>query len=203
MDLPRAGATLTVAQATVVVAGGPGRATRRRRWGRRVGLCVVAAVLVLALAGLPCYVFPAQSAPRADAEVVVVLGPAQWWRIEWAMSIAKRSGAPILLSSPEPDTAKVCHADLGVQFICFRPDPFTTRGEARELRDQMAAHGWTTAVVVTTTPHITRTRYILGRCVSSGVQVVGRAPGMSPWRWVYQYVYQSGGWLRALAQSGC
>jgi uncharacterized SAM-binding protein YcdF (DUF218 family) len=67
----------------------------------------------------------------------------------------------------------------------------------------MAQHGWTTALVVTSTPHVERSRYIIGRCVPDGVQVVGRAPDEPPWWWAYQYVYQTAGWLRALTQTGC
>lgn len=164
---------------------------------------MLAVVAVLATVSVPLYAAPSMQAPR-DADVAVVLGPPTTRRQQWARQLADegRVGA-VLVSVPDPSTDPACRQDWPVPVVCFRPDPFTTRGEARYLRDAMAVHGWATALVITSTPHVTRTRYVMGRCLPTGVQVVGRAPGATPWWWAYQYLYQTAGWVKALAQDGC
>ncbi|OZB48980.1 MAG: hypothetical protein B7X40_06075 [Cellulomonas sp. 14-74-6] len=172
---------------------------RRHRWW----WAAAAATLLVVTAGLPVYVFPRQTAP-VGADVVFVIGPPRAWRIAWARElVAAGKARAIMISQPETGSLQACAAQSTVPVLCRRPDPFTTRGEARWLRDEMAAHGWRTAVVITSTPHIARTRYVMQRCVPSGVQVVGRTTGMAPWTWVYQYAYQTAAWVKALAQCGC
>ena len=140
-------------------------------------------------------------APPARADVVVVLGPAEQWRVDWATQLVHDGVADHLtLSVADPAGSPICQESW---VTCFRPDPFTTRGEARYLAGQMAQRGWTRALGITATPHVERARYIIGRCVHDGVQVVGRAPDEPPWWWAYQYVYQTAGWLRAVTQTGC
>jgi hypothetical protein len=140
------------------------------------------------------------SDPRR-ADVLLVLGPPEPWRIRWAEELVDRGVAgALLISVPDPHRVAACR-EAGV--TCFVPDPFTTRGEARFLRAAMTEHGWRTADVITATPHGERARFSLGRCVARGAQVVGRAPGTSvPW-WAFQYLYQMVGWVRAVTQSGC
>ncbi len=81
--------------------------------------------------------------------------------------------------------------------------PFTTRGEARLLQQEMAAHGWRTATVITTTPHVLRARVLMDRCVPSGVNVVGRAIRLRPLDWAHQYLYQTGAFVKVLLNPGC
>lgn len=171
---------------------------RRRRWW-----WVVAVPLVVAIAGVPLLVVPPQQPPRA-ADVVFVIGPPRAWRITWAQQlVASGQAKAIMVSTPDPATEPVCRSVSAVPVLCRRPDPFTTRGEARWLRAEMAARGWQTALVITSTPHVTRTRYVMQRCVPDGVQVVGRRTGMDAPSWVYQYAYQPAAWVKALLQRGC
>ena len=120
-------------------------------------------MLGIALAGLPLYVFPVQEAP-AKSDVIFVIGPASQWRLSWAEElIAKRVSDTLMISVSEPKGAPECNEDLGFGVLCHHPEPFTTRGEARWLRDEMRENGWTTATVITMTPHVTRTRVRMDR----------------------------------------
>ena len=176
----------------------PPAVRRRRLWW-----LVAAVLLVVALGGLPLFVFPSQQ-PAGPADVVFVIGPPRGWRITWANQlVASGHAKALMISTPDPATEAACLTLTEVPVLCRRPDPFTTRGEARWLRAEMAARGWRTALVITGTPHLTRTRYVMDRCVPEGVQVVGRTTGMNPALWVYQYAYQSTAWVKALAQRGC
>jgi hypothetical protein len=165
---------------------------------------ITAAGLLVAfvVAGLPLYVFPAQTAPHRS-DVVMVIGPADPWRIAWGEQLVASGTAGELVISvaglhPLPP---VCR-DRGV--LCFHPVPSTTQGEARELARLMKQHHWTTATVITVTPHIARTRLRMSSCVPRGVQVVGRPIGLTFDRWVYQYLYQTAGFLKAfLVTPGC
>jgi uncharacterized SAM-binding protein YcdF (DUF218 family) len=57
--------------------------------------------------------------------------------------------------------------------ICFRADPFTTRGEARDVARIAARHGWRHLLLVTSTYHVTRARLLYGRCFRGRIDVVG------------------------------
>ena len=171
---------------------------------RRAGiaLIIVAGMLAnLLAASLPVYVFPPQLPPQ-PSDVVMVVGPAEPWRIAWAQQLIATSHAKELLISTPPASRPAVCGSPGV--LCFEPIPFTTQGEARELAEQMKLHHWTTATVITGTPHILRTRLRMWWCMSTGVQVVGRPTGLSAGDWVWQYIYQSAGFLKAfLVTPGC
>jgi uncharacterized SAM-binding protein YcdF (DUF218 family) len=62
--------------------------------------------------------------------------------------------------------------------VCFKPVPFSTRGEARAVGRLARARGWTRVVVVTSTFHVTRTRLLFHRCYAGRLWVVGTK---SPW----------------------
>jgi len=68
---------------------------------------------------------------------------------------------------------------------CFRPDPYSTRGEARWT----AAQGWDTVVVVTSTYHVRRTRQLFERCFHGRLAVRGAEPPLRnfavgvAWEW--------------------
>lgn len=154
---------------------------------------------VLALAGLPVYVFPpAQRVDRAD--VVMVLGPATDPRIAQARRLVADGAADaILVSVPAPGEPA---ADLGIcdepAVTCATPDPFSTAGETALLRTYAAQHGIRSAIVLTSTPHVSRARYLFDRCVpDTSVTVVAVPSPMSALDWVVAYAYQSGAFLKA------
>jgi len=181
----------------------PPRATGALRRLRRAATTVVTAVLGVALAGVPVLVAPPQD-PPGTADVVVVLGPPQAWRVDWARElVADGRASAILLFADDPATVPLCSQTAPVPVVCHRPDPYTTRGEARTLRAEMSARGWRTATVITAAPNVLRARWVVGRCVEEGVQVVGRREDIGLDRWVMRYAWQAGGFVKAALQRGC
>lgn len=179
-----------------MIAPSPGGRHRHRRV-RRVVLTVLVCIVVLFGASLPLYVFPPQSTPQR-ADVVFVIGPPREWRIDWAKQLmAEGRGETLMVSVPDPSGYPICREKLGYPVLCKKSSPFTTQGEARWLREEMAAHGWTRATVITVTPHVMRTRLIMDRCVPDGVQVVGRQTDLTLGDWAYQYAYQTGAFFKA------
>jgi hypothetical protein len=68
----------------------------------------------------------------------------------------------------------------------------------------MAEHHWSSATVITMTPHIARTRVLMDRCVTSGeVTVIGNADHLRIRDWVYQFFYQTGGFIKVALMPGC
>lgn len=164
-------------------------------------LVIVAGILAVIVAAIfVVYVFPPSAAPARDPDVVMVVGPADRWRIDWAQQL-RGDHAQLALSVAPGERPPEC-GEAGV--ICFQPTPFTTQGEARELRSLMHAHHWRTATVVTVTPHVLRTQMRMDWCVPRGVTVVGRATGLTPRDWLYQVVYQTAGFAKAaIVTPGC
>ncbi|WP_297082106.1 YdcF family protein [uncultured Demequina sp.] len=175
-------------------------------------LGAVAAVAVIAIAGLPFYVLPATDQP-SGVDVVYVIGPPTDERIDTALELTDGHGARALMVSLDPlaahafdDAAVLCDAGAtpaGVEVICARPEPFTTRGEARELEAEMAEHGWETSAVITFTPHISRTRMIMERCDVGELSMIASDESLEPWLWAYQYAYQTAGFAKAFVLQGC
>lgn len=92
-------------------------------------------------------------------------------------------------------TALTMCSDPGV--TCGTPEPFTTNGETLLLKEYVASHSVGKTVVITFTPHVTRTRYIFAKCYGGDVSVVGVDEVMSPMDWIYQYAYQSTALVKA------
>ncbi|MEV5648255.1 YdcF family protein [Nocardia sp. NPDC052254] len=171
----------------------------RKRWIRAAaGVTVLAAVVVAAL--WPVYVRP-RTDPPGPADAIVVLGGAHDGREEVALRLAHDGYAPqVVFSDPydhSPLINRICHGGYSFRVSCFDPDPRTTRGEGRELAARAAAQGWRRVIVVTFTPHISRARYVLGKCWDGELLMVDAAPHIGVGRWAYQYLYQSTGYLKA------
>lgn len=193
---------------------------RRRRW--LVALGILGAIITLMVAAaIPVYVRP-QVEPLRPADVILVLGGHSFERYEYALELASEGYAPaVLVSAPsttdpytDPDAnpdsdndgdriAALCQQRHSVTVICFQPDPDTTRGEARELGDQAAAHGWNSAIVVTMTPQISRARYIIGRCFDGQLTMVSSPEHISLPYWTWSFIYQTAGFVTASLQDGC
>jgi len=170
----------------------------------------VACLLVIAagLAGLPVYVRP-QIDPLRHADAVMVIGGADHRRYPFGIDLAVQGWAPnVIVSQPygsdAPWLSRYC-ADRHPQFnlYCFEPDPPTTKGEGQDLRRLAAQYGWRTVIVVTFRPHISRARFILEQCFGGSLVMVASPAHLSVPRWAYQYVYQTAGYLRAVAQPNC
>jgi uncharacterized SAM-binding protein YcdF (DUF218 family) len=74
---------------------------------------------------------------------------------------------------------KLCAHPSGRPFrvLCFRPTPFSTRGEAREAKLLAAQRGWRSLLVVTSTYHVYRTRILFHRCLPSRVRLSVKGTG--------------------------
>ncbi|WP_083897699.1 YdcF family protein [Nocardia vinacea] len=177
---------------------------------RRAGLffgALLALVAVLGVAGLPVYVHP-QTDPLRHADAIVVLGGTAYERFDVGLALAERGYAPQLLisrSTGEDDSVmdRYCAPRFEFTVSCFVPDPWTTDGEAREIARRASLYGWRHIIVVTYTPHVSRARYIVGKCFHGELTMVASPSddGLKFWTWMY--IRQSAGYVRAFFSRGC
>ena len=164
--------------------------------GRRVLLFFVLVVAWI-VASFWLFIFPRQDSPsRADA--VVVLSGAKNARLERALELMRRRVAPVLVISDatepgSPRARALCRrGSTRFRVVCFRPDPYSTRGEAQALARLARRRGWGSVVVVTSKYHLTRARMLFRRCVDGDVEGVG---ARFPLRRVLDYVFAEWGKL--------
>ena len=163
-------------------------------------------VLVLALWGrLTAVLFvwssvdPIKGA-RADA-ILVMGGPGP--RLQVALKLAKEHAAPVMLVSVASVRWNCPNLDIpGIRVQCFRPDPYTTQGEARYAAKQARLHGWHSLIVVSLVPKSTRARLRVQRCFQGTVKVVAARPSLASW--AYGVIYEWGALTKALVwQRSC
>jgi hypothetical protein len=178
--------------------------TRAARWS----MILLVLVLAVALAGVPVYVRP-QIDPLRHADAILILGGYEYDRYGAGLGLAGEGWARALaVSNPngprDPWLTEYC-AEPQKQFelYCFIPDPLTTAGEARQLRRLAAEHGWRTVIVVTFPPQISRARFIMEQCFDGDLIMFASPPRPSLARWVYEYAYQSVGYVKAALQPAC
>ncbi|RRQ29119.1 YdcF family protein [Rhodococcus sp. Eu-32] len=169
---------------------------------RVVVVSVAVAVATASAVGYPVYVDPVADRP-AHADAIVVLGGSEDNRDELGLELAEDGYAPELVySNPYGSVdrlTEICRdgrSDVTVE--CFVPEPGTTRGEAREIRDRAGREGWKSVVVVTSTPHLSRARYIIGKCWDGDVTYVPSTTDRYVFEWAWEYVYQTAGYARAV-----
>lgn len=181
--------------------------SRRALWRRPltwVGATVLALVTWLVAGWFVIVNPPEATAHRAD--VVFVIGPATTERIAMARQLYDEGFVTRALVSIDPDDVDIMNdpasgCDLPA-VTCVVPDPSTTRGEAAMLNDYAAENDVRSALVITFTPHVSRTRYIFDHCADPDVTVLA-APGSGTTKdWAWQFAYQSGAFLKAVAV-GC
>lgn len=175
---------------------------QRPRWLARRVLAAAGATLIAGSVGIAAaialYVYPPESAPPESADVIYVIGPPTRERIALAEQLRDEGVADdILISVPvegaqSADELSVCRRD-GVQ--CEHPEPFTTEGEMMLLREEYGADA--TAVIVTFTPHVSRTRFIATECGVNDATVVAAPDRITLGGWLYQFAYQTGGFVKA------
>ncbi|MEQ8839655.1 MAG: ElyC/SanA/YdcF family protein [Acidimicrobiales bacterium] len=88
----------------------------------------------------------------------------------------------------------------GVTFECREPEPGTTRGEARMLRDLATERGWETVVVVASTDQITRARRLIERCWDGEIRLTG-PDHFDPWP--VRALYEWGAGIKATLLRDC
>ncbi|MEF2978749.1 YdcF family protein [Subtercola sp. YIM 133946] len=173
-----------------------------------MALIVSVFTVALTVVTVKAFRFPDVDKPM-KTDVIFVLGPATPSRIALAEKLIHQGLSDNLMISL-PDTGKVnaeslplCYQPHFYTVYCARADPFTTQGEARYLRDLSAEHGWTSATIITFTPHVTRARLILQRCFNGSLSVESDNSTLSPLEWLYEFAYQTGAMAKALASPGC
>ncbi|WP_194819639.1 YdcF family protein [Nocardia sp. XZ_19_385] len=174
---------------------------------RRAGLLLIVLVSVLGLAGVPVYIHP-QTDPLRRADAIVVLGGTAYERFDIGLDLAQQGYAPELLisrSTGNDDTLmdKYCAGQFDFTVHCFVPDPWTTDGEAQEIRRRAARFDWRHIIVITYTPHVSRARYIVSKCFDGELTMVASPSEFGVKFWTWMYIRQSGGYIRAFLHRGC
>ena len=137
---------------------------------------LAAVPLFALLAGIVAMVvvmWPRDDVPD-DPDAVVVLGGAGDERARLGIALAADHDAVLVLSSSAQHFAGeqgVECGDPGV--LCLEPDPPTTIGEARNIADLAAVHGWGHVTVATSRFHTARARVTFRQCLGDAVSVVG------------------------------
>jgi hypothetical protein len=173
-----------------------------REFPTRAVLRTAAALAVLFLlfigATLAIVVFPPTDRP-ARADAILMLGGAGDRRGR-ALDLARAGYAPVLaLSTPN---TKDCPTVPHVKVICFRPDPFTTQGEAREAGQLAAQYGWTRMIFITDRSQNVRARLRIDRCYDGKKIMISVNPPFHDWP--YLITYQWSAMFKALVlQRGC
>ncbi|MGO4473834.1 ElyC/SanA/YdcF family protein [Arthrobacter sp. M-10] len=187
--------------------------TRKKRLFFRSFAVIAALAIFWAVAGIFLYVTPPSDQPTRS-DVLFVLGPPDN-RISYAEKLMRQGYAPTLaVSSPAGKDgrfeAAICGAHRSYRVICFNPDPFTTQGEARSLKELSARYGWKSANVLTAEFHVTRARVIVSRCFGGDLHMVADRmdlPLLSltdpTYSWAYQYVYQTAAFVKVAIHPGC
>jgi uncharacterized SAM-binding protein YcdF (DUF218 family) len=178
--------------------------------GRRIRVILVSALLAMAVvtAGFPIYVAP-QIDDLRHADAIFVLGGRGYERYSYGLALALRGVAPQLVVSNPAGAQDIWLTDLcehqryAFTVSCFKPEPDTTFGEARELRRLAIEQGWRTVIVVTFRPHISRARYIVEKCFDGDLIMSASPARLSFEYWMWMYVYQTAGYIRAAFQSAC
>lgn len=188
----------------------PGDATRyrhRRRLLLTVSLVLGAVMASLLAAGTAAYVFPREDSPRRVDAVVVLGGLASKPVTEKALQLADDGYTDLIVISDAfgQDTrpANLCASDARIEIECFRPDPGTTQGEARAIARYAQERGWRSVIVVTSTYHVTRARVLIERCFTGDLAMIGARQPMSAGDWAHQYLYQTGGFIKAWLSPDC
>jgi uncharacterized SAM-binding protein YcdF (DUF218 family) len=137
--------------------------------------------------------------PVAKADAIVVLAGSKH-RLPVALRLFQRGVAPVLVISDGLDprsrrTIRLCRERPDV--LCPKPDPYSTRGEARLVARLARERGWRSLVVVTSRFHLFRARLLFERCYDGDLAFVG-AP--SPW-WQRPFAIGSE-WLKLAVAEG-
>lgn len=183
-------------------------ATRNRRALLISGIGLAVLFVAWLIVGYLVIVDPTVNHPE-HADAVVVLGPPDAnGRVDTALDLINRgvtSNLVISVVSERQRQAKsLCmQPQDGFSVTCFQPHPATTRGEAEHVRDLARQHGWHSIIVVTSTYHVSRARWIFHRCIDGPLYLVAARRHIGIFDWAYQYLYQTGGYIKAALQSGC
>jgi uncharacterized SAM-binding protein YcdF (DUF218 family) len=142
-----------------------------------IRLLALAALAWLALCAL-LFVWPREDDPeRADA--VVVLSGGRKFRLEKGLELVRDGVSDTLVISDGraegwPEANRLCEEGAdGFRVVCFKPDPYSTQGEAEGVARLARERGWRSVAVVTSRFHVFRSRMLFERCFPGEVDAVG------------------------------
>lgn len=167
---------------------------RARRTVMVAGACALLSVSAWVVVGVFAFVFPLDD-QLDEVDAVFVLGPATHARIDAAERIIAKQGGSIPLIVSKPNNSPCYVAPR----ICVAAKPATTAGEAAALQAQSARLGFAHPVIVTSTPHVARARYIFHECYGMGAAVVGVREDLQLNALAFQFIYQTAAFAKAIA----
>ncbi|MDH6242420.1 hypothetical protein [Mycobacterium sp. OTB74] len=182
-------------------------AVRRHRLLRWIAL-VSNLVLAAGIAGLPVYVHPQVDQLR-HADAIMILGGYKYDRYVLGFQLGSEGWAPnVVASNPigpdDPWLTDYCKKpNRDYKLYCIIPNPRTTAGETQALNHLATVNHWHSIIVVTFTPQISRARFILQQCLHAQLIMVASGPQPSLARWIYEYPYQTAGYVKALLDPAC
>jgi hypothetical protein len=164
----------------------------------------VAVYVVIGVLTAVYFVYPRHDSPAPADAIVVPNG--EGGRIQEAGALARAGWAKVLYISVAAPGVHPCQPPQagplpGIDVLCFRPDPYTLRGEARFIGEVTRQHGWRRLVVVVSNTQVTRARLRIRRCYTGGLRMVTVRVGRR--RLVGSTFYEWGALLKAIVQRGC
>lgn len=134
------------------------------------------AVAALGVASIPLFIlYDDDRETKADA-VMVLAGDKR--RLPVALELVERGVAPVLVISDGLDPRwtqanRLCRFGDSDRILCVRPDPYSTRGEARLAARLARERDWDSLVVVSSRFHLLRARTLFERCFDGRLDLVG------------------------------
>lgn len=145
----------------------------------RVLLVLGALVLVTVALVARMFVWPPQPSV-GGIDAVVMLSGDHGERLPLALRVVREDPGRVLVLVGEPDTQQavaLCGGGEAFEVVCLRPNPDSTRAEARATAALATVRGWKKIAVVTSSYHVTRARMLFRRCVDADVVALnGRPP---------------------------
>lgn len=166
-----------------------------------------AVLVVWLLSSFALFYNPPLAEPQ-HADAVVVLGGASSERLPVGRELVSDGLAPVLVLSHtdtpgNADADELCQRPESERIICFRPDPVTTRGEARAIARLAENNGWETMLVVTSRYHAVRSHQHLGQCSNAHLIMVASDPELGVLEWFRRFAEEGAGLLGGAVRPVC